>query len=207
MESALKVLEFAAKYSWAVAVVCAFLLFVPEKAAGQIGILKLRQDYGGYLWIGLVFCAALWIAALARYIEDQILGGWLQTRRAARKAKEDAAAQDAKEARRVEAFNRVLALRLDALAPMERLWLQYCVFHNRQTLTAVGTDPTAQSLAHKELLEQGAGHIMDLPFHIPDEVWRYLCDHRRDLITEEQEGSRGFREELIAFKKMLDERN
>ena len=201
----LKVAEFAAKYFWAVAVVCAFVLFVPDDVATQLGTLKLRHDYRALLWVVLVFCSALWVAAMIRYVDERILGGWLETRRAAKKAQQDTLAAAQQEAREAEAFARRTALRLAALNVLERRWLQYCLFHNVQTLSTVRTNVTAQSLVHKDLLEEGPGHIMDLPFHIPDRVWQYLLDHRRDVIAEDEENSRVFLQQLIDFHQALHE--
>ena len=46
-----KTLEFVSKYSWAVLVVSAFVLFVPEDAAKQIAIYEIRENHKGVWWI------------------------------------------------------------------------------------------------------------------------------------------------------------
>jgi hypothetical protein len=64
MESLSKVLELAAKYAWAVLVMTAFVLFVPDDAAKQLGIVAIKTAYKGYFWLVLVFTGALLIGTL-----------------------------------------------------------------------------------------------------------------------------------------------
>jgi hypothetical protein len=59
MEAFAKVLDFLAKYSWAVFVIVAFVLFVPDDAAKQFGLETLRQTYLGIWWLALVLSGAL----------------------------------------------------------------------------------------------------------------------------------------------------
>ncbi len=96
-----------------------------------------------------------------------------------------------------------LALTLGSLAPDEMMWIKYCLFHNIQTLTAVFSNPTAQSLYRKGLVEEGSGHILELPFHIPDSVWHYLVEHKGDFLPDAEVNHKRFLGKLENFRKAL----
>jgi hypothetical protein len=93
--------------------------------------------------------------------------------------------------------------RLDSLSTEERKWIIYCLFHNVQTLSAVRVNSTAQSLVHKGILEEGSGHILDLPFHIPDVVWQYLQEHSEEFLPKEAKGDQRLEKALESFKSTL----
>ena len=192
MEALSKILDFIGKYAWAVFVTTCFVLFVPDDAARQIGFSELREQFKGALWILLVLTAVVSLGALLQYIDRRVLDGWLDSRR-----KEKARQKQQQEV--IEA----LSLRLSSLDLNERMWIKYCLFHNTQTLSAERTNRTAQSLNHKGIVEEGPGHILDLPFHIPDQVWRYLLAHKEELLPEVERKDRRFPDALERFRKSL----
>ena len=192
MEALSKILDFIGKYAWAVFVTTCFVLFVPDDAARQIGFSELREQFKGALWILLVLTAVVSLGALLQYIDRRVLDGWLDSRR-----KEKARQKQQQEV--IEA----LSLRLSSLDLNERMWIKYCLFHNTQTLSAERTNRTAQSLNHKGIVEEGPGHILDLPFHIPDQVWRYLLAHKQELLPEVERKDRRFPDALERFRKSL----
>ena len=77
-----------------------------------------------------------------------------------------------------------LTLRLRSLDLNEGMWIKYCLFHNVQTLSAERGNRTAQSLCHKGIIEEGSGHILDLPFHFPDPVWQHLLFRNEEFLPE-----------------------
>lgn len=192
MEALSKILDFIGKYAWAVFVTTCFVLFVPDDAARQIGLSELREQFKGALWILLVLTAVVSLGALLQYIDRRVLDGWLDSRR-----KEKARQKQQQEV--IEA----LSLRLSSLDLNERMWIKYCLFHNTQTLSAERTNRTAQSLNRKGIVEEGPGHILDLPFHIPDQVWRYLLAHKQELLPEVERKDRRFPDALERFRKSL----
>ena len=187
-----KVLETAAKYAWAVFVLAAFVLLVPDDAAKQLGIDVIKGQYKGYFWLTLVFTGTLTLGAIFSYLDKKILGGWLEERRTAKK----------QSARRAERQNAIV-LRLNSLDDRELLWIKYCLFHNVQTLSAKLDDVTAQSLLNKGILSQGSGSMLNLPFHIPDEVWAYLQENHLLFLSKEEIDDPRFEKYLVGFRKSL----
>ncbi|MGC1174090.1 super-infection exclusion protein B [Polaromonas sp.] len=214
MESLAKILEFVGKYAWAVCVTAAFLLFIPDDAARQIGVAELRTTFKGALWIVLVLTLVVAIGAILQYIDHRLFDGWLKNRREARaKAEErqrEAEAQAAVERKKVEERENAqreaiesLALRLHSLDLNEQMWVKYCLFHNVQTLSAERGNRTAQSLHHKGIIKEGSGHMLDLPFHMPDRVWKYLIEHKDEFLPEAERADTRFPGALANFRKSL----
>jgi hypothetical protein len=214
MDALAKVLEFVGKYAWAVCITVAFLLLIPDDAARQIGVTELRSAFKGPLWIILVLTLVLALGALLQYVDRRLIEGWLKARREARAkaeeqlretqvqaAAERKRAEDQASAKREE-FE-ALVLRLSSLDLNERMWLKYCLFHNVQTLSAERGNRTAQSLCHKGIVEEGTGNILDLPFHIPDRVWKYLIERKDDFLPEVERSDKRFPGALEAFRKSL----
>jgi membrane protein YqaA with SNARE-associated domain len=192
MESLAKVLEFVGKYSWAVLVMVAFVLFVPNDVAKQLGIEEVRTTYKGFWWLALVLTGAVWLGAIFAYFDKRILGGWLERRRDERKRMADR-----------QRRNENIRLRLDALDERERLWIKYCLFHNVQSLTARMDDPTAQSLVNKQILSQGSGSMLNLPFHLTDDVWRILIKEKFIFLSEQESDDPRFSRVLEEFRRSM----
>lgn len=191
-ETLSKVFESAAKYAWAVFVMAAFVLFVPDDAAMQLGIDRIKAEYKGYFWLTLVFTGTLTLSAVLSYFNKKVLDGWLEERRSEKK-------RNAEKAERLNA----IALRLSSLDDRELLWIKYCLFHNVQTLSAKMDDVTAQSLLNKSILSQGSGSMLNLPYHIPDDVWRYLQENHFLFLSEEETNDPRFEKYLESFRKSL----
>lgn len=64
MESLGKLLELAEKSAWAILAMAAFVLFVPDDTAKQVGIVDIRTTYKGYFWLALVFSGSLLIGSV-----------------------------------------------------------------------------------------------------------------------------------------------
>lgn len=73
--------------------------------------------------------------------------------------------------------------RLDSLSDDEQAWIAYCLSKDRQTLITFISHPTANSLLNKGVLIQGTGHALGLPFHIRDDVWKYLREHKNEYLS------------------------
>jgi Super-infection exclusion protein B len=192
MESLGKILEFVGKYSWAVFVMVAFIIFVPDDGAKQLSLYDIRTTYKGFLWLALVLTGALWIGAIFSYIDKKLLDGWLESRRTKK-------SREAKELKQIENIR----LRLNSLDDREQLWIKYCLFHNVQSLSAPLDNNTAQSLVNKQILIQGSGSMLSLPFHFPDEVWRLLKDERKTYLTEQESNDPRFKQVLEKFRGSL----
>jgi len=192
MESVAKVLEFVGKYSWAVFVMVAFVLFIPDDAAKQIGIQDVRTTYKGFWWLALILTGAIWVGAAFTYVDKRLLDGWLQRRRSERQ----------RETERIRRFE-AIRLRLNSLDQREQLWIKYCLFNNVQTLSAKLDDPTAQSLVNKRILSQGSGSMLNLPFHIPDDVWELLITERSAFLSEQEANDPRFHRLLDEFHRSL----
>jgi hypothetical protein len=184
-----KVLDFVATYSWAVLVVTAFVLFVPDDAAKQIGVLEIRESSKGVWWIVLVLSGAIWAGSIFRYFDKKL--STLLERQGKEKAKRE----------KEEARKATTRSRLQSLDEREMLWIKYCLYHNTQSLSAQRGDRVAQSLTYKGILVEGSGHILDLPFHIPDDVWEYLKANEEQFLTQQERQRRGFVQELEQFRE------
>jgi hypothetical protein len=195
MESLGKLLEFVGKYSWAVFVMTAFVLFVPDDGAKQLGLYDVRTAYKGFWWLALVLTGALWIGAVFSYLDKKVLDGWLERRRSEKQ-------HDLDRVRRIENVR----LRLNSLDAREQLWIKYCLLNNIQTLTARLDDHTAQSLVNKHILSQGSGSMLNLPFHIRDEVWRVLTEERALFLSDEEANDPRFQRALDEFQSSLHPR-
>lgn len=65
-EAISKILEAVAKYAWGVFVVCLFVIFLPADLSKSFGLEKLKFDYLGSWWLGLIFSAAIWVFPIKR---------------------------------------------------------------------------------------------------------------------------------------------
>jgi hypothetical protein len=159
-----RLLEAIAKYSWGVVAVCLFVLFLQHKQAEEIGILKLRADFLPYWWIVLLFsgtiCAGNIFAKTTR---------WIGQRKNRRRDRE------------------MILHRLGSLDQGERAWIVCCLVKQVQTLYAIRTNPTANSLLNKGIVTVGSGSVLGLPFHIRDFVWEYVNSHRGEFVPAEFE--------------------
>jgi hypothetical protein len=134
----------------------------------------------------------MWLGAVFRYLDKKLFDDWL-TRRAKERQRERTRAQ----------FVEKLGLRLNSLDPSERMWIKYCLYYNVQSLAAELTNQTAQSLNNKGIVTRGSGSILGLPFHFPDDVWRYLLDHSDEFLSEEERRDPTLSRELERFRKSL----
>lgn len=184
-----KTLDFIAKFSWAVMIVTAFVLFVPDDAAKQIAILEIREKYKGFCWILLVLSGAIWASTVFKYFDSKF-SLWLTSREKEKEKKEKS------EKRKTTIINR-----LNSLEEKEQLWIKYCLYYNTQTLSAQRADRVAQSLTYKGILSEGSGHLLDLPFHIPDDVWEILKENEHLFLPESDRNNPKFEEILKQFRK------
>jgi hypothetical protein len=192
MESLGKILEFVGKYSWAVFVMVAFVLFVPDDGAKQLGLYDVRTSYKGYWWLALVLTGALWMGTIVSYLDKRLFDGWLERRRTEK-------SREAERLRRIENIR----LRLNSLDNREQLWIKYCLFHNVQTLSARLDDHTAQSLVNKNILSQGSGSMLNLPFHFRDDVWKLLTEEKTSFLSEQEINDPRFPPILEKFRNSM----
>jgi hypothetical protein len=173
-------------------VLAAFVLFVPEDAAKKLGIDRIKTEYKGYFWLTFVFTSTLTLSAVFSYFNKKVLDGWLEERLSEKR-------RNAMKAYRLNA----IALRLNSLDDREFLWIKYCLYYNFQTLSAKQDDVTAQSLLNKGILSQGSGSILNLPFHVPDDVWIYLQENKFHFLSKEEDNDPRFKKYLEDFRKSL----
>ena len=72
-DTIIKILEFAARYSIAVAVVCAFILFTPEEFAKETGVFEVRKSNTAVFWITLIFSSTIFLCSITKSISPTIL--------------------------------------------------------------------------------------------------------------------------------------
>jgi Super-infection exclusion protein B len=191
-ESIDKILDFLGKHAWAVWATIAFVLFIPEDLAKKIHLFDFRTEYVTILWIMFVLSAALWISSLFRYFDKRFVDGWLSKRKMARDRKTS-----------LSNHLKTLSLRLKSLSESERMWIKYCLYYNVQTLNSQLDNSTAQSLLNKQILSQGSGNALDLPFHIRDDAWRFLLENSANFLSEQELADNNFPAVLEEYKKTL----
>lgn len=193
-EIAAKSLELAAKFSWAVAVAISFVLFMPEEHADKMKITEIRENYLGYLWIGLVLTTLISLGAIFSSIRSVFKEMYEE-----RKAKKAHALGKAERQRQ-------LASRLNALSDDEHRWIAYCLFNRVQTLYTTQINKTANSLRGKGIVVQGGGSILELPFHIQDDAWEYLNTHIVDFVPADALTNIDFQNAINHFHSNLTDR-
>ncbi len=175
IEAISTILEAVAKYAWGVFFVCLFVILLPTDTSKSLGLEKIKLDYLGFCWLGLIFSATICVS------------NWFSEIRG--KARQKA----------------VIIKRLRTLDLSEYKWIAYCLFHNVQTLSATAINQTANSLLNKGIITQGSGNILSLPFHIRDFVWEYLRDHKEDFLPREVRDNPETMLKLKAFADSLKE--
>lgn len=144
----------------------------------------------------MVLTGALWLSAIFRYFDAKILDGWLSRRR-----------KDKERATKKQKHLQDLARRLNALNARERMWITYCLYWNQQSLSAELHNATAQSLFNKQIVTQGSGSMLNLPFHFPDDVWLMLLEKRSEFVPEDEIADekirKQFERDLEQFRKSL----
>lgn len=148
IEALSKILEFIAKYSWAVFALCMFVLILPEKTAESVGLLLIRNNFRGYWFLGLVLSGSLWIRGV---IPKLIRSATLKIGR-----------------------RRIFIQQLDSLDNQELAVIQWCLLHESQTFTAVHGASTLQSLVAKGIMSVGGTNMLSLPYIIRLDAWKYI---------------------------------
>lgn len=187
-----KILTLTGRYAFFVFVAASIVLFAPDEAASRTGLYGFRYAYGSALWAVFALSGAATLGMLLHYLSRKALAPVLATRRD----------RKMREALKKETLG-ALALKLEGLGADEKMWIKYCLFHNTPLLSAQGGNRTADALNAKGLVEEGTGHFLDLPFVIPDEIWRYLVEHKDEFLDENELNDIRFIGTLENFRKSL----
>ncbi|OEU65089.1 MAG: hypothetical protein BA863_03020 [Desulfovibrio sp. S3730MH75] len=163
----IRILEFAAKYAWASFVLSLLVIVLPNSAITKMGLNEIRSQHLGIWWIVLIFSASLWIASFSQKIVKNII-------------------QILKDYRKAAFWHKHLAEFIESLSTPEKNWIRYCLYFNAQTVPCYRHNPVAQSLVNKDILVEGSGHVMSLPFHIKSKVWDILKRRIHYFISEEE---------------------
>ncbi len=191
IETIPKILDSLAKYSWGILVVCIFILFLPDDIARKIGIIEIRTSYQGYWWILFVFSGAIWLGAIYSKCSNLIANMYAKSK------------TNRENFAKLEKKKQIIINRLYSLNDAERKWLAYCLINSVQTLYAVQTNSTANSLLNKGIVQGGSGSIMSLPFTLTDFIWEYVLLHREDFLPPEVENNPTAIRELERFNERL----
>jgi hypothetical protein len=191
LEHAVKALELATRYSWAFAVALAFVLFIPDPAAAQLGLLPIRSLYLGYLWIGFVACCALWISGLGPYVKETVSSFFRKRAEESDKLKE------------ADRRRCVMLARLRSLSPDEILWFQYCLYYGQQTLFGEAHQPLAFALVQKGMVGSGGGTVFKVSYTLTDTVWKLAQEITDELLPPEVRTMPDIERILERFRKSL----
>ena len=190
-ENITKLIEVTAKYAWSLFVAIGFVLFLPHDLAVEMGLTSIRSSHLGYLWIGFILSAALWLSSALPKI-------W----KFASASREEARKTNQEEQRRQRVLEK-LRTRLHSLSADEIEWMQYCLFFNQQTVYAPHGQRTAQALMQKELCSSGGGQVFSLPYSLTDNTWKLVKDMRGEFLPAELEADKKFIAHITTFQKRL----
>lgn len=170
-----KVVEFVERKAWVLTVVLAFVLFMPDQPAHQIGIKTIRDQWQGYVWIAFVLASLLTLAGIFSYFDKRVVG-WFATRM--EQEKQDKALAEAQKR---------LRLRLSSLNEDEMGLVLMCLSRRSQSFSAKLGHTAAESLNNKNLVRRGSGTVFDVAYHFTDETWTYLIEHEDEFLSLEDQ--------------------
>lgn len=149
------VFSLVGKFSAAFLIFSGLVLFVPESVAKSMVIDIFRAENGTVLWLIFLLSFSMFTSYIGKEIWAAIFP-WLQ--------------------KKVESKRRLSLMieRLDSLSEREALWFSYCLYYKRQTMGAPLTAQPPSALRAKGLIVAGEGHPLEIPFTIPDGLWKYL---------------------------------
>ena len=185
--------NFIERKAWVLLAVIAFVLFVPEQAAQQIGVKAIREQWYGYFWIALVVALLLTLGGLFRYLDRRVVG-WFTRRLEQQKEGKIAAEQ-----------GRRLDLRMKSLNDQERKLVLLCLFRGSQSFTAELGHTGAESLCNKDLASRGSGTLSSVAYHLKDATWEYVLANRKQFLTEKEATDPAFIEAITRFESSLDQ--
>ena len=192
-ESIISIFNMTRKFSGALIMFSGFLLLSNNKWLA-LPLEQFKQDNLQLLWITFYVSVCVFLndalkdltIVLKRYFND-----WNTKRKFIKNKREEN-----------EKNLNILIDRLKSLNKSEIKWIQYCLYHNSQTLNAPITNGTANSLCTKCILHEGYGNYMNLPYTIPDSLWNYLNQNYYSFIPENMTNTEieNFISELDKFK-------
>lgn len=205
--SALKIID---KCILVIVLTLATIIFLPQEAAESTGISKVRDEYFGYLWIGLIFSSLYMVRNFVKsFIDKRISKGQelkiLEIGREQDRLDKKAAFEldEQKNAiRKNERFQHYKLL-FSALSANELNWVRYCVIKNQMTVNTHKGNATANSLELKNLVVHGSGQLHWLPYSFQAEAWEFIVTNKALFISELELNSNNLQKELLAFETTL----
>lgn len=190
-DTVIRATELAAKYSFAATISAAFILFVPDPAAAQLGLLDLRSHHLGWLWIAFVGSGSLFLSAMAPKATSAI------STKLARRAEEKKREKDRQD--KLERFR----VRLESLNAQELFWVQYCIYSGQRTLFGEAYNPVAMALKAKGLLHPGAGTVWKVPYTFNDEAWQVIQESADTLLPPNIADTADFKRKAQGYEDSL----
>jgi hypothetical protein len=180
----LKTVEAAKRFAFGLALLAAFMLFLPDGFYQSAQLTSYRESYKGVWWIVLVLCGGFSVEEYARLFVGRYIAE-RDRKRQRREAQEDRdrvmreaeeahqrQQQEEEEARRVRM--ETVKTRCSSLSAGEREIIAYCLLENRQSITIPISNPAIGQLVHKELISHGGGRPTGAIFRFPDDAWECL---------------------------------
>jgi hypothetical protein len=174
------------KFSFPVAAVCCFFLFMPDWILKRLNLLDFAYTWNEVISFVLVLSTILYLYGrgkkISRYIKSKLEG---RTRRIARK--------------------RTVASQALGLRSEEKDWIYYCIKKNTRTLYAPETNDTAVALEGKTLVyrPKSVYDRLSTPFTIYPEVWKYLTKKKHKFCSHDHLKDREYNEKVEQFIKSL----
>ncbi len=182
------IFNLTGKFSSAFLIFSALFLFLPAGFVEDSVINTVRQSYKIELWAILFFSGSLFFSYVGKLflnIATKKIIGFIGDRQRRKSHQE---------------ILQAVINRLDSLDPREKLWIQFCLHNNQQTISCIHTDRTANSLEYKGVVKSGAGSVMSVPFTITDEVWAHLKAKKSDFLpSPDQVSKAAFEQALKGF--------
>lgn len=180
----LKAVEAAKKLAFGLALVAAFMLFLPDSFYKSAQLTSYRENYKGVWWLILVLCGGSSAEEYARLLVGRYIAE-RDRKREKREAQEDRdrvkrEAEEASQRQRQEEEEarsvhiETVKTRCSSLSAGEREIIAYCLLENRQSITIPISNAAIGQLVHKELISHGGGRPTGAIFTFPDDAWEYL---------------------------------
>jgi hypothetical protein len=158
----LKIFDLKPRFFFAIGLIGALTLFLPQQIKDTLGITQLVDTYRSIVGTVTLISFVLWIVQLQPW---KLILGLIEKRN----------------------FKKEFVNKLADLSDNERILLAYCVSRRKQTIHLNMMHAVATALRAKGFLGyvEGGVYVTSMPFSIYPHVWKELINHKFDLFSKE----------------------
>jgi hypothetical protein len=187
MEILSKIVDFLNdKVSLPIAILCSFLLFVPDWILKRLDLLIFVDSTSEIISLTFLLSTLLYL-----YGKGKKLSRYIRTKMEARTNR--------------KARRKIIVAHIKGLTQEENAWIYFCLRENNLTLYATEINETAVALESKRLIYRPKSVYDKLatPFTIYPEVWKYLTKKKNKYCPHERLKDREYNDKVNRFIKGL----